>query len=459
MRTFTIWGISLMMLFSACNPNRTDQENIDKLLDRQAKVDEALGESFENFARIKDSLTSQKLDLINQRESKDLQIRDMEKSRQFLADQLKEEEAYAVSSRKNELEDQIAGYVDSISMLKSELNLMNTHLDSIEKSLSFYDIQENQTEKALESGINEIDQRMTSRENRRRQETKKMGLLKRRVMVADKKIEAYDLERQMYVEERDGLLRSSASEDNLAPYREKISYLDSLISSETKNKNSLNQEIKETQTFVDETDSLMEELQSQIKQEYDKKEIIEDFIASEKARLQKELEQIKFTRTKLLAEQSSISAELNRTEQQIKQMHKNVELIRNKKMSDILDLQASIEQSDANLAQEEIVLLEEAPEREAYVYNPGSDSASEELSTLMTMGSELDSLNDLIQAEKSEIAKTRKELSEKRARVAAQRARLSRTAGVVLIILVFGGIALLGLFYFLGRRSRKDSNI
>ena len=448
-------GTCLLVLLSACKTNRTGDENIEKLLERQAETQEVQEQSVEQMERLKDSLASEKRSLLDQRESKDRQIRQLEENQKQLADQLKEEEAKAVSSQKADLEEQISLYEDSISNLKNEINGLDSQLDSLEENLDFYDVQETRVETRLESGIEEIDQRMTQRENRKQVEIKRIGLLKKRVLVSDKKLEAYALERQMYVDERDQLLRDQASEEELQPYEAKISEMDSIITEESDNKKSIEQEIAQSRQYIAETDEIIENLQNQIQAEYNKQEVIESFIAAEKERLNSELEQIKNNRNTLLAQQESISGELARTGVQIDRLNRDVELIRNKKMSDILESQAEMEKAEASLAEEEMELILGAPGR-ILMSALAADTSNEELQTVLDLGVQLDSLNELIQQEKAEIAKTRKELSEKRAEVAEKRAQFGRTVGITAIVLVIAGIALLGLFYYLGRRSRKS---
>jgi chromosome segregation ATPase len=448
-------GTCLLVLLSGCKNNRTDDDNLEKLLERQAVRQEVQQQSLEQMERLKDSLASQKKSLLDQRDSKDLQIRQLENNQQQLADQLKEEEAKAVSSQKADLEKQIILYEDSISNLKIEIGGLDSQLDSLEKSLDFFDLQETRVESRLESGIEEIDQRMTQRENRKQMEIKRIGLLQKRVQVSDKKLEAYRLEKQMYVDERDQMLRDQASEEELRPYEEKISDMDSVIAGEMGNKKSIEQEITQSQQYIAETDDIIEDLQNQIKDEYSKQEVIDSFIAAEKKRLNKELEQITNNRNTLLAQQESISGELARTGVQIDRLNKDVELIRNKKMSDILESQAEMEKAEASLAEEEMDLFLAAPGM-PLVPLMAADTSNEELQTVLDLGVQLDSLNELIQQEKAEIAKTRQELSEKRAEVAEKRARFGRTVGITAIVLIVAGIALLGLFYYLGRRSRKS---
>ncbi|MEA1896814.1 MAG: hypothetical protein U9N53_04035 [Bacteroidota bacterium] len=471
MKKLAILGVGLLILLTACNTNRTDtdKENIDKLLDSQAEMQKVQEESVNQLDRIKDSLTTEKesmidenkslIDekrlLIDQRDSKDKKIQQMEKNQQILAEKLKEEETFAASSEKTALEERIDRYEDSITLLKYDLSLLDTQLDSIEESMNLYVMQESRTEKSLESGIAEIDQRMTSREVRKQQEIKRVALLGKRIVVSGKKIETYALEQQLYLDERDDMRRSNASEEELAPYEKRIAEMDDMIQTEKENKKTMEEDVEQAEVYISETDALMDQMNAQIQEEYDKKEVIEAFIASEKERLQRELGQIQMTRKELLAEQATISKNLANTEEQIARIDRNVELIKNKEMSEILEKQAAIEHSEAELAEEEISLIEEGSglKTEAKVTK---DSAGEGLLTLLILGNELDSLNNLIQAEKSEIAKTRKDLSEKRAEAASQRARLGRTIGGVFIFLIIGGVALLALFYYLGKRSRKS---
>ena len=466
MKKLTILGVAVLILLSACKTNRTnEEENIDKLLDRQAEMKQVQKESVDQLESIKDSLANEKellidekRSLIDQRDSKNKQIQLMEQNQKILAEKLKEEEALVASSEKEGLEEKIVRYEDSISLLKKDLSQLDTQLDSIEENMGLYEMQETRSEQSLESGIAEIDQRMTSRENRKEQEIKRVGLLQKRILLAIKKIETYELERQLYIDERDDMLRTNATEEELAPYHKRIAEMDSMISTEKENETAMKEDIQQAKSFISETNVLMDEMQAQIKEEYDKNEIIESFIASEKKRLQREQEQIRMTRNELLAEKATVSNNLTRTMEQIAAIDRNVELIKSKEMSEILEKQAAIEQSEAVLAEEEIRLIEDATGLKPMAFEATSDSTGEELLSLLTLGNELDSMNKLILTEKAEIAKTRKELSEKRAEAAEQRSRLGRTLGVTFIFVILGGAALLALFYYMGRRSKKSKS-
>jgi chromosome segregation ATPase len=457
MKNLTVAGLILMILVAGCKTKRTEEQEVQKLLDRQTQMQESQAEAVDRLQHIRDSLSREKQALITQREQKDRKIGQLEENRQALAGKLKEEEASAVTSEKENLQEQISGYEDSIRQLKDELSGLNSSIDSIENSIGFYEMQEGRTEQTLKSGISAIDERISGREDRKQQELQKADLLKRRIQVADKKIEAYDMERQMYVDERDNLLRINATEKELEPYREKIVQMDSTIEAEKNNRQELVSELNGIKEWVTETDSVIDALQAQIKLEYDKKTIIENFIISEQERLRMELEQIDSARKALIEEQGKISKELSNTESQIASLDKRVELIRNRKMSDILEKQATIEHTEAGLAAEEVDLLEEGTGGEGIAAATTPDSLGKEFSTLLHMSNQLDSLNDMIKEEKAEVAKTRQELAEKRARITEQRARFGRTLWIVIVAVVVVGAGLLTLFYYLGKRARTKS--
>lgn len=454
-----IIGLSAVLILTSCKRSERQDDNIQQLLDRQAEIENKKEESVKQLYSLRDSLTMEKESLISQRDSQQDRIDRMEKDQEMLVDQLRAGEVEALSSRENELQERIKSYEDSIAFLKKEMSQLNTDLDSLETSLKFYEIQEKRTGVKLESGIEEIDRRMAQREAFKEREMKNVEMLRKRINVAEKKKEAFNLERQMYMDELDELLRKNASQENKGPYEIKVRQLDSIISAEQSKIHSLKNEVAQAETFIAETDALMAELKEQVRMEYDRKEIIESFIVSEKEGLELELEQLQQTRSNLLAEQTSINKNLASTRQQIERINRDMELIRNKEMSEILQQQAEIEQSEARLAEDEIKLLQASPDSlvsyfaEDYV---AGDSSDKELISLLKMGDQLDSMQQIIQMEKTEIAKTRKELSEQRAEAASKRAKLSKTAGSAAIVLLLGGVGVLYLFYYLGRRSKKS---
>jgi chromosome segregation ATPase len=360
------------------------------------------------------------------------------------------------------LQGEIESFKDSIAFLKEDISQLNIDLDSIETSLKYYEVQEKRTGEELESGVEEIDRRMAQREARKEREIKNLELLNKRVNVAQKKNEAFNLERQMYMGELDELLRENASQKSKTPFETKVRELDSIIAAEQSNINRLKDEISQAENFIAETDAVMAELKEQVRMEYNRKDIIESFIVSEKERLGLELGQLEKTRSRLLAEQSSINENLASTIHQIEKINRDAELIRNRDMSEILKQQAEIERSEARLAEEEIKLLEALPDPVATFLGEAflaRDSSEQELASLLKMGNQLDSMQQMIQKEKTEIARTRKELSEQRAEAASRRAKLSETAGSIAIILLLGGVGVLYLFYYLGRRSKNRKHL
>ena len=404
-KQFIATGLTLLVILSGCNTGSKEEDNIQKLLDNQAQMEQA-------------------------------------------------QEASDVTEKRSELEQQVAGYADSIAMLKQQIYTLNNQIDSVERNISIHQIQEQQTKQYLASGISEIDQQMQQREEQKQQTLKRLELLRRRLSVNDKKMEAYQLERQMYSDELDEMLRKNVSEGELAPYRNRMAEMDSVINDQQKERETLEQEITQAQTQVAETEDFLTRMDSEIKAEYDRKAIIEDFIANEKTRLEGELKEIQATRQSMLDEQAAIARSLALTEQQIALLDRDLELIKNRKMSDLLERQASIEKSEASLAQEEVGMYQEASKQA--VRNIPSDSAQEELISLLDMGHQLDSLNQLIQEEKAEIARTRQALAERRAEAAERRASFGKAVWITVVVLIVAGAALLALFYFLGRRSRRS---
>ncbi|MDF1575843.1 MAG: hypothetical protein P1P86_11705 [Bacteroidales bacterium] len=446
----------LIILLTACQSGKNEQENIDKLLERQTQIKERQEAAVENLEELKESLEREQFSLLEERSNKDQEIKRLESDQARLVEEVNKEETEDVTVRKKELESMIKQYDDSVASLKNEMEKLNESLDSITQNMAVYQVQENRTTERLESGVAEIDRRMKNRESRKHQELKKVNLLNKRIDVSGKKMEAYQMERQLYVDERDDLLRSNAGDEELVPFRDRISRMDSIIAAEKKSLGSLKEEKKQAEQFIAETDRVMEDLNQNIHEEYNRQEIIESFIASEKDRLQEELENIRQSRKRMMEEQASFATELDNIDQRMADLDRDMKLIRNREMSDILDRQASMEQTEADLAREEISMLEEFV---GQLYPPlleTTDSLSEEMKSLVQLGDEIDSLNALIESEKAEIAGTRERLAEQRARIAEQRARYGRVAGVTVLIIILAGAGMLSLFYFLGKRAKKN---
>jgi len=223
-KQFIATGLTLLVILSGCNTGSKEEDNIQKLLDNQAQMEQA-------------------------------------------------QEASDVTEKRSELEQQVAGYADSIALLKQQLFTLNNQIDSVERNISIHQVQEQQTKQYLASGISEIDQQMQQREEQKQQTLKRLELLRRRLSVNDKKMEAYQLERQRYSDELDEMLRKNVSEGELAPYRNRMAEMDSVINDQQRERETLEQEITQAQTQVAETEDFLTRMDTEIKAEYNRKSV------------------------------------------------------------------------------------------------------------------------------------------------------------------------------------------
>ena len=223
-KQFIATGLTLLVILSGCNTGSKEEDNIQKLLDNQAQMEQA-------------------------------------------------QEASDVTEKRSELEQQVAGYADSIAMLKQQIFTLNNQIDSVERNISIHQVQEQQTKQYLASGISEIDQQMQQREEQKQQTLKRLELLRRRLSVNDKKMEAYQLERQRYSDELDEMLRKNVSEGELAPYRNRMAEMDSVINDQQRERETLEQEITQAQTQVAETEDFLTRMDTEIKAEYNRKSV------------------------------------------------------------------------------------------------------------------------------------------------------------------------------------------
>ncbi len=442
----------MLIVLTGCKSGGSQEQEVQKLLDRQAALKDRQEESVDRILQIQDSLKLAKKSLLEERDHKDSEVERMMQNQKVLVDQLNSKEQTRVASEIEKMQEQITAYEDSIMNLKAVLANIGTNIDSLEQSMEFYGIQEGNVEEAIQTGISEIDQRIHKLEKSKADYEERAEIMRKRISIFNKKIEAYEMERSLYVNEKDKLLRSNASDETLAPYVERISHLESVLKEQRSNKKLIEAELSQLNGWISDTEEMITGLKSRIQNQYDRKEIMESYIQSEKERLEKELASLQSSRENLISEQELIANERSRVEQESASLDKKMELIRNRKMRDILEAQAEIQQSDASLTQEQIRSMESEsmPDME----KPAM-SENEELRDLIFLGKELDSLKASIDEEKQEILQTRMELAERNAEVARKRATLGRAAGTMILIIVIGGLAISTLFYFLGKRIRK----
>ena len=114
--------ISGLVILSSCKMKKTDEQEIQKLLDRQAQMKTTQEKSVDRLMDLRDSLASEKEHLMQRREQKNEQVRLLKSNQQLLVEKLKQTEESDVSGEKAELKDKISRYDDSINALDQELS-------------------------------------------------------------------------------------------------------------------------------------------------------------------------------------------------------------------------------------------------------------------------------------------------------------------------------------------------
>jgi malate synthase len=73
-RIILVTGLAMLVVLTGCKTGNTEDENIQKLLQNQAQMEQAQEQSVEKLAEIRDSLNVQRRTLLDERDSTDRQI-------------------------------------------------------------------------------------------------------------------------------------------------------------------------------------------------------------------------------------------------------------------------------------------------------------------------------------------------------------------------------------------------
>jgi peptidoglycan hydrolase CwlO-like protein len=205
--------------------------------------------------------------------------------------------------------------------------------------------------------------------------------------------------------------------------------------------------------------ALKEKLKANMDKEYSEQQTIAEFTQDEMSRLSNTKTNIDTELEKLTQLQSRLEERKTSINSQIDTLDREISLVKDKELADLLDKKSMIEEDEAALAREEASVIEDEQELMSETAEFSENDTSSDSRMLRQLDYEIKNKRMEIERLKSSIAASNENLAEKKAMIEQKRSKNARAITTSAIITVLVVVGILILLYLLGRRnlSKKTS--
>jgi hypothetical protein len=273
--------------------------------------------------------------------------------------------------------------------------------------------------------------------------TKKLDL-------ANAKIAVLEDEKNIYLREKNDLVKDNAEESEIAKFDSKIAETNSEISAEKEKLADAKSVISNNQQWLDEFSTLKDNLSNMMASEYDKKRTIDSFTQNEIKRLNKEKMAIAGQKEQLVKTQKKLTAQKSKVSDDLESIDNEITLLSSSELSEVLEKKSQINMDEALLAQQELDISKGLE----YESTTGENLTPENLSILEELENEIKNRRAELESMKYQLVNERIDLANKQAELDAKRAKKAGAAKFIGIIILVGALAIGGL-YLLGRTRRR----
>jgi len=431
-----------------------------------------------------DSLRASEERLAREKKEIEDQLRQLEEERNALAQrvdllgkELKEGQTKAALSESEARQESLLAVKASLQASQESLQLkMEAASDSIEsvqdllseaaeqarglaKETEYVSELEEEAEAKLRTGVSQIDLTLDELAKEKRQAQGRIALNERRISIAEKKIEAFLEERGLYQEEKSRLMRENAPETDMRKVDLRVQGIDNEIAASEAAMTEANLAIESARNHIRSIDATVGTLQRKIERQYDKKDVLAEFVLDETERLKAEKERVTANRARLLAAEKTLAAERQELERRIAEVGEEIQLLEGRGIAELEGRKALLEQEEAQVVAEEAAMLEatrkqqeEAARTRKERVDEGDTSAEGRLAELSKQVAEEKAE---VAKDEADLAKQREEVSKEEAAVAQRRAEEAGGWAWLPWVLILLVLAVAAGLYVVGKKVRS----
>ncbi len=368
-----------------------------------------------------------------------------------------------LQASQDSLQKEVITVADSIETVKGLLVKAEEQAKHLAKQTKYASGLEEKAEVTLRSGVTQIDLTLDELGKEKRQAQERIALNEKRTAIAQKKIAAFEEERSLYLEEKSRLMRENASKIKMRKVELRIAEIDNEIAGEKSLITETARSIANSRNHIQGIDATVDTLQRKIERQYDRKDILADFVLDDMQRLKAEKERVVADRQRLLAEQNTLMAGKQALERKIAGLGEEIQLLEGKGIADIEGRKAFLEKEEADVVAEEAAMLEAASKEQEEAARARQDQVDERDTSAE---GRLADISRQVAAEKAEVAKEeaglakqRKDVSQEEAEVAQRRAEESSGWAWLPWVIIIIVLTVAASLYFIGKvvRSKRVS--
>lgn len=449
-------ALILIIITIGCSSDKSKKE-AQKLLNKQTEVLEKEQKSvekvFDKLKKVRDSLEGEQTKLMSRKENIENEVEDLEGRQVKFAKSLKEEKKTELEKKKTELKTTLTNVNDSLENINNRLSSLEKKQDTINVQEKQLTKQKKEAKRKLITGIDEIDTKLDEIEDQRLVKLKEIEINAQKKKLAEKKIEILKDEKNVYLREKNSVLKGSGDDTELEKYNLKISEIEGEIKEEKNKIRSAESAISTLKSWLNDVNQLHNKLSRMMEEEYGKNDIIIEFTDKETQRLRNEKKNIESEASKLKKIQEQLSKKKADIDSILSNVDEGIELVKSKELSEILSEKSALEEQEAELSGKETGLHEES--KTTGISKSKIDTTVKGAGLLKEIENEIKSKRENIETLKKQIATEQQALSKKQAMLEAKRSKKVSAATKTIVTLIILSVLVLGGLYLLGRRSAK----
>ena len=302
-RLVSIISTLIFILLFSCQ--KTHQDNLSRNQKQDIQIEKSKFEKSEKgIDTVEDSLRQ-----LNENAELTERTKEFEEKRTAFELEQKNARDKSVLQEDQKLNEQLLSLDQTLSAVKFKIAELYKKEKSIENQLVYADESNRTTKRNTKSEMSKMDSTINNLEKENQTEQKKIPILQKKISSSNTKIQAYEEEKELFEEQRIDKIRENASDSDIKSLDNKIAGINDEINTEHLNLADAKLQIANSENRITEINSQMQKLNQLVREKYDKKEVLTDFIGKETTRLKKDKEQIQAEISKLQEQEHFLDSE------------------------------------------------------------------------------------------------------------------------------------------------------
>jgi chromosome segregation ATPase len=454
-------SVAVLLSLNSCKTDSVKEEE-KQILEQQVQAleeeQQALEQIFSKIIMAQDSLQTQQQKLQLEKQKIEASIKDLDSAEDQFTEMKKEDMERQLKEQRENYQARLQQVEDSLGRIGSRINSLQNQLDTLDIAEKQLVTQRMVSQEKLVTGIDAIDARLDELEKENLLKQKEIDINIRKIELAESKIDLLEDEKTIYQREKNELLKENADETEIENYNRKIKEVEGYITEEQDKISVARASLRSLNDWIADFAELKEKLKENMEKEYSEQQTIAEFTRDEMNRLSSSKNNIDSELEKLTQLKNNLEQRKESINNQIDTLDREIGLVKNKDLAELLDKRSLIEKDEAALAREESSVLKDEQEIISQSREFSEIDTSEDSRLFRQLDYEIKNKRMEIERLKSSIAASNENLAEKKALIEQKRSKNAKAVTTSAIVTVFVVVGILILLYLLGRRKLSNKS-